>query len=483
MYDVARQSSLPLYRTAVDWPSFDARYPAPDIFFETIWRWPADEVRALQDQRFAELLEVGWNNPFFRRRWTDAGLAPGDVHGLADIAKLPIYTTDDIKDDQAEYPPFGSSAGFTSLPEFLQHAPSKVQSSGGTTGKPRLTLHGPYEWAVTAVSTARGLYLQGVRPGDVMQIPATCSLANLAWAMYNACHNYLGVLPVTTGSGIVTPSRKQLEIAFTCGSNAWVSFPEYLLRLAAVCKDELGRDIRELHTKLISTFLGPDLDESLRHELEAAWGCPVYDNYGTNELGMGASECEHQSGLHIMEDMHYFEVLDVDTNEPVAEGETGNLVVSSFTRTVQPVIRFNLRDLGRVVASSTCACGSNFRRIDHFLGRSDSMVRLRGVNIYPMACLSAVKSDPRTTGEWLCEVFTAPGEGRGREEMTVHVEVRTGSSHDGLREALEARLRDDLGVGVGVQLVGEGALASDGTLGEGKVSRLLDRRATPTGTA
>jgi phenylacetate-CoA ligase len=479
VYDVARKSSLPLYHDAIDWRTFRTRWPAPDVFVDTIYRWSAGEIRELQNQRFLEIVEVGWNNAFYRRLWSAAGVAPGDIRSIDDIGKLPTYTTDDVKDDQAAFPPFGSSAGFASLSEFLQHAPSKVQSSGGTTGKPRFTLHGPMEWETTAISTARGLYMHGVRPGDVMQIPSTCSLANLAWAMYNACHHYLGVLPVTTGSGVVTPSRKQLEIAFDCGTNTWVSFPEYLLRLAAVCTEELGRDVRELKTKLISTFLGADLDESLRRELEAAWGCPVYDNYGTNELGLGATECRHQNGLHLMEDVHFFEILDVESGLPVPDGQAGNLVATSFGRTVQPAIRFNLRDLGRITATNMCECGSNFRRIDHFLGRSDSMVRLRGVNIYPMACLSAVKSDARTTGEWLCDVYSAASDGRVREEMLVHVEVRAGAAREGLREKLEARLRDDLGASVGVLLVDDGALASAGSIGEGNVGRLLDRRTDP----
>jgi phenylacetate-CoA ligase len=470
-------SALPLYHRAIDWAAFEAAYPPPDIFAETVYQWPIDRVRALQNERFLDAVAVGWENPFFRRRWRAAGLEPGDIRSLDDIAKLPVYTTDDLKTDQQDHPPFGSGTGIADPRSFMATAPLKLQTSGGTTGKPRMTLHGPLEWEVAALGTARGQYLQGARPGDVMQIPATCSMAMLGWAFYAACHHYLGVLPITSGSGVVTPSRRQIELAFDCGANIWMSFPEYLIRLAKAAQEEFGRDIRELGTKYITTFLGPDTEGTLRAELERLWGCPVFDNYGTNEIGLGAGECQARDGLHFCEDLLYFEVLDIETGAPLPAGAIGNLVVTAFYRTVQPVIRFNLRDLGRIVATAPCGCGSAFRRMDHFLGRSDSMIRMRGVNVYPMACLPAIRSDARTTGEWVCEAWLDTAGAAPREALAIHVEVRKDAGAlDGLTDHLEARLKSDLGLSVEVRLVAEGSLATSGTLGEGKVSRLIERR-------
>jgi phenylacetate-CoA ligase len=469
-------SSLPVYHRALDWAQFAKDYPPPDEWADGIYRAPPDRVRALQEERFRATMRIGWDNPFYAQRWRAKGLEPGDIRSLDDIVKLPVYDTEDIKNDQAAHPPYGSATGIADVKAFMAEAPLKFQTSGGTTGKPRITLHGPVEWEIAALSTARGQYLQGARPGDVMQIPATCSMAMLGWAFYSACHHYLGVLPITSGSGIVTPTRRQLELAFECGANIWMSFPEYLLRLAKGAREELGRDVRELKTKYITTFLGPDTEGTLRAELEDLWGCTVYDNYGTNEIGLGAGECRARHGLHFSEDLLFFEILDTATNEPVRDGEIGNLVVTALYRTIQPVIRFNLRDLGRMVSRARCDCGSSFRRMDHFLGRSDSMIRMRGVNIYPMACLPAIRSDPRTTGEWLCEAYVAKRDGLDHEELLVHVEVRNSAARDGLEEHLEARLKSDLGLSVGVKLVDEGSLASAGNLGEGKVSRLLERR-------
>lgn len=474
---ISMTSKLPLYHRSIDWDAFFEKYPPPDVFAETTWTLPPDRIRALQNERFLDVMKNGWENPFYQRLWKNAGLEPGDIKSLDDIGKLPVYSTDDVKDDQEQHPPFGLASGFSDLHAHLQRFPTKLQSSGGTTGKPRLALHSPIDWEGMGLTVARALYLRGARPGDVMQIPATCSLAGLAWAFYKACHDYLGVLPLTTGSGVVTPSRRQVEIAFDVGASLWIGFPEYLIRLAKTSTEELGRDIRDLRTKFITSYLGPDIEGTLRKQIEDLWGCPVYDSYGANEIGLGAFECVHQHGLHFQEDLMYFEVLDVETNQPVPLGTPGNLVVTAFYRSAHPVIRFNLRDLTRIVSTGRCECGSHFRRMDHMLGRSDNMVRMRGVNVYPMACLPAIRSDARTTGEWVCEAYLRETGGESREELTVHVEVRKDAGAlDGLKEYLEGRLKTDLGLTVSVLLVDEGSLATEGHLGEGKVKRLIERR-------
>jgi phenylacetate-CoA ligase len=469
-------TQLPIYHKSIDWDAFFAEHPVPDAFERTIYRCSKERLRELQNRRFMNLVRIGWNNSFYCSRWRAAGIEQGDINSIDDIAKLPSYTSDDVKKDQEENPPFGlfHGEGLRSL----RTTPIKVQTSGGTTGKPRATLYGPTEWEMNGLTQARAMYVQGVRPGDVAQIPVTCSLANLGWAVYKACHDYLGVLPLTTGSGIVTSSRRQLELAFDWGTNVWCCFPEYLTQLAKVCRDELKRDIRELNTKSIHSFLGPDTDNSLRRQLEELWGCPVYDLYGTNEMGVAAFECQHQNGLHVMEDCIYLEIEDVETGLPVERGATGNMVVTILHRTLPPVIRYNVRDLTRMISEDTCRCGGSFRRMDKFLGRSDDMVKLRGVNVYPMACLPAIKSDPRTTGEWICVVDRSERDGVIRDEMTVRVEVQRGvTSLEGLREHLEKRLQGELGVKVTVDLVSEASLAEAANIGrEGKAKRLLDRR-------
>ncbi|MDB5430983.1 MAG: hypothetical protein JWP35_2099 [Caulobacter sp.] len=470
------KSRLPLYRDAIDWDAFSRRHPAPDVWFETIFKWPAERVREFQDESFRRLMASAWSNGFYQRLWGAAGIEPGDIRGLDDIVKLPTFTSDDIKADQELHPPFGEIMGVALGPGPAM--PLKMQTSGGTTGLPRPTLYSPIDWELNGLTIARELYVQGGRPGDVMQIPSTCSLANFAWSYYKAAHDYLGILPLTTGSGVVTPSRRQLEIAEAYGANIWAAFPEYLTQLARVYREEFGRDVRDLKTKFLSSYLGPDLDGSLRAHLEALWGCPVYDNYGTHETGGAAFEGPEKDGLYLMEDNCFFEMLDVDTGAPVGLGETGNMTITLLHRQTPPIIRFNLRDLGRIVSDKVSPLGSSFRRMDKFLGRSDAMVKLRGTNVYPMACLSAVRSDPRTTSEWLCVVDRFERGGALRDEMTVRVEIRADAGAcEGLAEILEKRLHADLGVKVAVELVAQGGLDQDANLGrEGKPKRLLDRR-------
>lgn len=472
---ISESRHLPNYFRTTDFEAIFERHPLPDDFATGMFRWSADQVRAHQEQRFREVLQVAWQNSFYKRRWAEHDIEPGDIAGLEDLPRLPVVTVDDFKNEIDANPPFGQHQGVR--PADAAHGALKIQSSGGTTGRPRPTMFGSVEWEVQGIQTARALYIQGARPGDVMQIPATLSTANLGWVYFQACFYYLGVVPITTGSGVVTPSRRQVDIAQAWGANILGAFPEYLMHLAGTARD-MGVDPTSLGMKFISTYLGPDTDEGLRRSLEAAWGCPIYDNYGTHEIGVASFECQEQDGLHFNEDTIFVEVADIDTGAVLPEGRLGNLVATSLHRRHPPLIRYNLMDLVSLKPHATCACGSSMLRMGHFMGRSDDMVKLRGTNLYPMACLSAVQSDPRSTGQWLCVVDRIDHDDGPRDELVVQVEYRDGSDGlDEMRQIIADRLKVDLGVRVDVEPVPEGSLAEATNYGrEGKVRRLLDRR-------
>ena len=473
-------SKLPLYYKSLNWESFFEENPAPDVWYEHVFlKWSKDQIRAYQERRFLEIMKLGWKNRFYQRLWGEAGIEPGDIQGLDDLEKLPIFNSEDVKKSIEDHPPFGEVCGIDPM-EYIKQVPLKIQTSGGTTGAPRPTLFGPADWELNGLTTARHLYVQGGRPGDVLQATATLSFANFGWAYYQAAHHYLGMLPITTGSGVVTPTRKQLEYAMALGTNIWASFPEYFTQLAKVAQTEIGQDIRQLlKTKMLVSYLGPDLDNSLRRNIEELWGCPVYDNYGTHETNVCAFEGQEQDGLYIMEDLAYMEFLDSETMKPVPTGEAGDMIFTHLHRQIPPLIRYNLRDLGRIKYEGQGPSGSNFRRMDKFLGRSDQMVKIRGVNIYPMACLSAIRSDNRTTGEWICIPQRIEQNGVLREEMIVKVEVRADAgSWDGLQDHLERRLKEDLGIKTPVVLVQEGQIPETNVGKEGKPQRLLDQRGT-----
>jgi len=474
------QSKLPLYHKSINWDVFFNENPPPDVWYEHVFlKWSADQIRAYQERRFLAMMKLGWTNSFYQQLWGAAGIEPGDIRGLDDLGKLPIFDSDDVKKSIEEYPPFGKVCGIDKPLEYLRQVPLKIQTSGGTTGTPRPTLFGPADWEFNGLTTARHIYVQGGRPGDVLQATATLSFANFGWSYYQAAHHYLGMLPVTTGSGVVTPTRKQLEYAIAFGTNIWASFPEYFTQLAKVAVTELGLNVRDLNTKMLLTYLGPDIDNSLRRHLEELWGCPVYDNYGTHETNSCAFEGPEQDGLYLMEDLAVFEFLDPETKMPVPTGQAGDITFTHLHRKIPPLIRYNLRDLGRIKHEGTSPLGSNFRRMDKFLGRSDQMVKIRGVNIYPMACLSAIRSDPRTTGEWICIPRRVAQGGALREEMIVKVEVLANAgSWEGLQEHLERRLKEDLGIKTPVELVAEGQLTETNVGKEGKPLRLLDQRGT-----
>ncbi|MCB2141076.1 hypothetical protein KQH27_00040 [bacterium] len=471
---------IPYYYKSINHEELIKTYPAPAEFEESIYRWKRDKIERMQSERFKKIVEFAWSNPFYRKVWTESGIEPNDIKDIQDITKMPIVSSFDFKNAIDASPPFGIHQGIT--PAGAREKPLKIQASGGTTGKPRPTFFGPIEWEINGISSARALFIQGARPGDMMQIPLTPSTANLAWHFYYACHAWLGVIPVTTGSGLVTPTTRQIELAREWGVNLWGSFPEYMGHIAKVAQEKFNFDVRDLKTKFIHTFLGPDLSGSLRGELEDIWGCDVFDNYGTHEIALASFECREKNGLHFQEDLGYIEIVDPETNEPVnmVKGEKGDLVYTSFFRHHPPLIRYNLKDLVQIIEyEKKCACGSYLLRMNHFLGRSDDMVKLRGTNLYPMACLDSIKSDPRSTGEWIC-VVERVGEGlEARDEMTIKIEYKDESIDKAdFRKKMEDRLKSDLGVRIEVEPVPSGSLSSLTKSGEaeGKAKRLLDKR-------
>lgn len=465
-------NAIPYYYKSLDWDQLVEDYPPPPLYEERVKRMSEDAVHAMQNTRFMARVGEAWDIPFYRERWKAAGLELGDIRSLDDIQKIPAFNSDDLRAAIEAAPPFGNHHPLGR--GDLGRAPIKIQTSGGTTGMPRVTLFDSLAWEVQGIQTARGLYAQGARPGDIIQIPYTASLANAGWSAYNAVHNWLGATPLTTGSGNVTSSERQLEYARAWGTNGWYAHGDYLGRLTQVAED-IGFDLRQLPTKFLFTFLGPDSDGSLRRGLEDAWGAPVYDNYGSHEVGLVAWECVHKNNKHINEDTAYIEVCDVD-GKALPDGEPGSVVITSLHRSVPPFIRYDLRDRMSIYPRIQCACGISTRMLSALFGRMDEMVKLRGTNIFPMSCQEAVKKDARTTGEFLC-VAEYIGEGLGRrEEMTIRVERRSlDTDAAALAADLAVALKRDLGARVNVEVLEAGALDPFTKAGE-KPRRLLDLR-------
>jgi phenylacetate-CoA ligase len=461
--------AFPHYSRSLDFEQLVRDFPPPPEFFKTVYRMPREKLRALQEERFRKVVARGWEIPFFQRRWRAAGLEPGDIKGLADIEKIPPYTVHDIRDSIERNPPFGDFMGMA--PGGANPLPLVLQTSGGTTGLPRPMLYAPQDREVMAILGARRYAMQGMRPGDKVLVALSLGLSNGGFAARDTIWKYMGAVPVMTGGGNSTPTRRQVEIIRSWGIDIIASFPAYVRHLALTARDELKVDPRSLGVRALHSHIG--IED--RAKMEELWGAPCYDSYGTNESGMMAMECTHKTGMHINEDAVILEAADPETGKLVPDGEKGTLYITTLYRWGAPQIRFNVNDISALHPPG-CACGSTLRNLDRIFGRNDNMVKLRGANVFPEAVGVAVSEDARSNGEFFC-VVERVGEA-DTDEMTVMVEV-IDPAKDGadLKVSLEKRLKEVIGVRVTVAPVAKGELDPyTGTSQTSKIKRLLDKR-------
>ncbi len=276
---------VPYYWQSLDFAQLTADYPPPPAFFDTVYRMPRDDLHALQEKRFLAQMQRAWEIPFFQRHWGNSSMQPGDIKGLDDLVKIPPYTVHDIRASIERNPPFGDFMGVT--PEDGAHMPLVLQTSGGTTGLPRPMLYAPQDRETMAILGGRRLSMQGVVPGDRVLVTYSLGLTNGGFMGREALWKYSGALPVMTGSGASTPTRRQIEIAKAWGINAAIAdFPAYLRHMALVARDEMGIDPKSLGLRLLGSHLGVED----RKAIEDLWGAPCMDSYGINETGMVASE-------------------------------------------------------------------------------------------------------------------------------------------------------------------------------------------------
>jgi phenylacetate-CoA ligase len=457
---------VPWYWRSLDFEQLTRDYPPPPDYFRTTARLSRDELRALQEKRFLATVKRGWEIPFFQRHWGSAGIERGDIRSLDDLVKLPPYDVSHVRDSLERNPPFGDFMGIAPGDGL----PLVLQTSGGTTGLPRPMLYAPQDRETMAILGGRRFALHGIRPGDLVLVTYSFGLGNGGMAPREALWRYTGAVPVTTGSGANTPTRRQIEIMKAWGVNVILGFPSYLRHMALVARDELGIDPHSLGIRLLGTHLGMED----RKVLEDLWGAPAFDMYGTHESGMLAAECRHRSGPHVMEDAFILEIADPETGRILPDGEKGTVYITTLFKYGAPQIRFNVNDLSAFHTDS-CPCGNTQRRLKAIYGRNDSMVKLRGVNVFPEAIGATVVADARTNGEFFCFVDRVGV--AGIDQMEVRVEVHDGADRGTVGFDLERRLSEVLGVKVGVTPVGKGELdVYTGTSQSSKVKRLLDRR-------
>jgi phenylacetate-CoA ligase len=311
------------------------------------------------------------------------------------------------------------------------------------------------------------MYMQGLRPGDVVINSWAYGLHNGAFSFDEALQRWMNCLVITASTGTVTSTAKQVDLARRFGAAAILTTGDHLVRIAQEART-LGLDPkRDLSIRALATNVG---NEEL---LEEIFGIPAYATYGFHEVGTVAVECPAKEGLHIFEDAFHVRVVDVETGEPLPDGETGALVVTECYKTGSPQFGYNIMDLSKLYPRERCSCGSWLRRMGRFAGRGDTMVKLRGVNVWPEGIGRIATSVDGTIPDYFVRAISADGQ----DQLVVSVASSAAPSrHDELRATIERRLRDQLGVGIGVEIVPPGSLDQSTGQATAKAKRFRDDR-------
>ncbi len=447
------------YFDCMDPRALQAEHPIGAAFEAFAAGISRDELRTRQERLFRRCLTRAWQTGFYRRLWGAAGIEPGDIKGLDDIAALPVFDKSDIMASVRACPPFGDFGGEDFGAD--DHAPVVFHTTSGTTGDPQPLLFGVKSREVQNLLLGRLFRWQGVGATDVAHSVYGHGTINGGHYIREAVLHWTSAVFVSAGTGIETRSARQVALMRDFGATVLLGFADYLKRLAEVADEEgLGRELR---IRLISGQMGRE-DKAA---IAALWGgAECFDWYGVGDTGIVAGEGPDHDGLYVMEDAHYVELLGVDDGAPVAAGEAGDLVCTClFKDDVYPIIRFNTHD---VSAERPGGAAFNLRRIEGFLGRSDNMVKVKGINVFPQAIGPLLAEVDEFLGEYVCRVDRAGA-------FSVVAEVARGDANLGAR--MRTLLKQKLGIDVAVELVGGGDTADLTELHRRqKPIRLIDER-------
>lgn len=404
--------------------------PSDGDAYDPVETLPREELLALQRSRAVTMVRaLAAGSPFYRAKWAASGVEPGDIQTLEDFYRLPLVTKDELRREQAAFPPYGRLT--VALPAVWR----EVHPSSGTTGQQVRTLWTQQDVEHITAFTARFLWQMGVRPGDTIQNAFSYGLWIAGMAVHYAAHR-LGVLTVPIGS---QPAAHQLRYLRELHPRAVFATPSFGLYVAETLARE-GIDPQGLGLTLgaFGGEAGVELGGT-RRRLEAGLGIRAYDIYGLSEIAPTmAAECPAQAGLHWAEDQFLVEIVDPVTGAPVPEGTTGMLVLTHLCREGTPMIRYQTNDIARYT-STPCACGRTHGRSEGgILGRVDDLVVYRGVKFYPTDVEAVVRQLAGFTGEYVVEVEG----GASPNQVTVVAEAAppTADAAAALRRALKAAL-------------------------------------------
>ena len=458
----------PNYFDAMDYPGMLADYGRPEDFVDRVGRLSPEALHALQTKRFLKVVAFAWQVPFYQRLWGAAGVTPGDIRSIDDITRLPTYSKSDLMASVEMRPPLGDFHGLDSYAPG-DRPPLIFQTTSGTTGRPQPLLFGPRSREIQNLLLARFYALQGISRADVIHSVYGHGMVNGGHYVRETILHWTGAQMLSAGTGVETRSAQQVALMRDFGATVIVGFGDYIKRLSEVAREEGLEPGRDLKIRAIVGHIGAESHAAM----SAAWGgAEVFDWYGVGDTGAIAGEGPDHAGLYVQEDAQYIELLDVTSGQPVPFGDSGDIVCTClFKDDVFPIIRFNTHDVS-AFRTDPSPLGLTLKRLVGFLGRSDNMVKLRGINVYPTG-IGAILTENHAElcSEYICLVDRTDG----RDDMTVQIETR--GPLDGPVTGYEALLRTRLGVEVTVRLAAPGALAGLTQIEtRQKPIRLIDRR-------
>ncbi|HEY5468088.1 MAG TPA: phenylacetate--CoA ligase [Coriobacteriia bacterium] len=418
-----------------------------------------ERLEALQLERLrTQLARVYVNVPLYRRKFDEAGFRPEQVETLADLARVPFT----VKDDLRSAYPFGMFA--VPLRDIV-----RVHSSSGTTGQVSVVGYTRGDVERWSDLMARTLACAGATADDVVQVAYGYGLFTGGLGAHYGSER-LGAMTIPVSGG---NTARQVQILKDFGVTVLACTPSYALLIAETAAS-MGIDVKSLPLR-VGVFGAEPWSEAMRDQIEDAMGITAIDIYGLSEvMGPGvAAECVHQNGLHVFEDHFLIEILDPQTMEPVPDGEQGEVVFTTLTKEGIPVIRYRTRDISRLVPGK-CACGRTFRRMERVTGRTDDMLIIRGVNVYPSQIEQVLMGVEGVAPHYQVVL----GKRGSMDTVEVQVEVGPEFAFDEIRElealqrAVAGAIASALAVSVDVKLVELRSIQRS----EGKAKRVVDLR-------
>ena len=435
-------------------PAYDTRSPA----LQTL---PRPELQALQDKRLRTMVAyVHETSPFWQRKLAEAGVAPADVQSVADLPLLPFTTRAELDAEQAAHPPFGE---YTCSPRETWQG---LYTTSGTSGRKLKRVVSHRDWRLMIDRFYRA---PAPPPGEIFMLLGPVDGVLGATVGVEAARER-GSIPVLTG---MWDTRTKVAAIEELRPGVIAGAASYIMHLAEIAR-EMGIDLSACGLRGITSFGEPGVGIAATQALIAkSFGVSeIIDGYGLTEVWPLGGNCPFSGALHIPDDLVALECVDPETLEPLAEGETGEIVFTSLVGDTQPLLRYRSRDIGRLTFSEPCGCGSTVTRIESIEGRTDDMIWYRGVNFFPSAVENIVRRDGGLSPEYRIVLDDGP---RGMPVVTVQVESLSGEEGGtSVHERVRTALRGGLGVNPEVEVLASGSLPR---LEQAKAKRVLDRRA------